>query len=92
MNESLILIDFKKSLKQLEQALSVAPTSDLIKAGCVQYFEFCFELAWKSIQASLRKNGLTDCLSPKTCLREALANSWINNEEVWLRMLEARNN
>ncbi len=38
-----------------------------------------------------RKQGLADCLSPKTCLRQAFANGWIQNEDVWLEMLEARN-
>jgi nucleotidyltransferase substrate binding protein (TIGR01987 family) len=91
MNESVILVDFEKSLQQLEKALAVPPSSDLIKAGCIQYFEFCFELAWKSIRVLVRKQGLSDCLSPKTCLREALANGWIKNEETWLQMLDARN-
>lgn len=91
MNDSLILSDFEKSLQQLEKALNVSANDDLIKAGCIQYFEFCFELAWKSIQALARKQGLTDCLSPKACLCEAFTNGWIQNEEIWLQMLEARN-
>ncbi len=91
MNDSLILSDFEKSLHQLEKALKVSATEDLNKAGCIQYFEFCFELAWKSIQVLARKQGLTDCLSPKTCLREAFVNGWIKNEDIWLQMLEARN-
>lgn len=91
MNDSIILADFEKSLRQLEKALSVPASNDLIKAGCIQYFEFCFELAWKSVQVSLRQQGLSDCLSPKSCLREALANGWIQKEDVWLQMLEARN-
>ena len=91
MNDSLILNDFEKSLRQLEKAMKVPANDDLIKAGCIQYFEFCFELAWKSIQVLARKQGLTDCLSPKACLREAFANGWIKNEDIWLQMLEARN-
>jgi nucleotidyltransferase substrate binding protein (TIGR01987 family) len=84
MNDLTILGDFEKFLRQLERALTVPANDDLIKAGCIQYFEFCFELAWKSIQVLARKQGLTDCLSPKTCLRLAFANGWI-------QMLEARN-
>src|ERR1700733_13024972 len=91
MNEAVILGDFEKSLAQLEKALTVSANDDLIKAGCIQYFEFCFELAWKSIQGLTRKQGLTDCLSPKTCLRQAFANGWIKKEDIWLQMLEARN-
>ena len=91
MNNSPVLSDFEKSLRQFEKALTVPANDDLIKAGCIQYFEFCFELAWKSIQVLVRKQGLSDCLSPKACLREAFTNGWIQNEEIWLQMLEARN-
>ena len=91
MNDSIILGDFAKSLRQLEEALKISANNDLIKAGCIQYFEFCFKLAWKSIQISARKQGLADCLSPKSCLRQAFANGWIKDEDIWLQMLEARN-
>jgi nucleotidyltransferase substrate binding protein (TIGR01987 family) len=91
MNDPAVLEDFEKSLRQLERALSVPADDDLIKAGSIQYFEFCFELSWKSIQSLARRQGLTDCLSPKACLRQAFANGWIKNEETWLQMLEARN-
>lgn len=50
MNERWILDDYAAALAQLQDALQVPPVSDLIKAGCIQYFEFTFELAWKSVK------------------------------------------
>jgi nucleotidyltransferase substrate binding protein (TIGR01987 family) len=67
-----------------------APESDVIRDAAIQRFEFCFELAWKSIQERARDEGL-DCQSPKGCLRVAFKTSWIENEQGWLAMLEDRN-
>jgi len=91
MSENWILADYEVALAQLESALAHPADSDLIKAGCIQYFEFCFELAWKSIKLVSSSQGLPDCASPKACLKQAFNAEWIDDEEVWLEMLEARN-
>ena len=91
MSESWLLDDFEAGLKQLETALSGPINSDLERAGCIQYFEFTFELAWKSIRMTASESGQPDCLSPKACLKQAFTNGWIGNEETWLKMLDARN-
>ena len=91
MSENWILADYEVALAQLEGALAVPADSDLIKAGCIQYFEFCFDLAWKSIKFVSSSQGLPDCASPKACLKQAFGAGWIEDEEVWLEMLEARN-
>ncbi len=91
MSERWILGEFDAALKQLDSALSVPATSDVFRAGCIQYFEFCFELAWKSIREVGRESGLPECFSPKGCLKQAFASGWIRDEETWLQMLEARN-
>ena len=89
--KSLLVEDYKKSFKNLENALSSTHESDLEKAGCIKYFEFCFELAWKSIKIIAEDMGIMDCNSPKASLKAAFANKWIDNEEVWLDMLNSRN-
>ncbi len=91
MNDAWILADFEQALTRLEDALTLPAENDLIKAGCIQYFEFCFELAWKSVKRMAASLGLPDCLSPKGCLKQAFANGWIDSEENWLEMLDARN-
>ena len=49
MDRQEIANDFKQSLGQLQAALSHPADDDVVKAGCIQYFEFTFELAWKTI-------------------------------------------
>lgn len=91
MSESWIIDDFAAAFDQFEAAMQVVPTSDLIKAGCIQYFEFTFEPAWKSVKILGEKSGLEPCGSPKSCLKMAFAQGWIDDEPHWLEMLEARN-
>jgi nucleotidyltransferase substrate binding protein (TIGR01987 family) len=91
MQAETIIKDFTAALERLQEALSVPAANDLIRAGCIQYFEFCFELAWKSIKVFGVEQGLEDCISPKRCLKLAFSLGWIDDEEIWLEMLAARN-
>jgi nucleotidyltransferase substrate binding protein (TIGR01987 family) len=86
-----IVEDLAAALAQLQGALAEPAKLDLIKAGCIQYFEFSFELGWKACKVVSAEQGLPDCLSPKACLRQAFTQGWIDDEAVWLEMLDARN-
>ncbi|RLB56108.1 MAG: hypothetical protein DRI34_09650 [Deltaproteobacteria bacterium] len=86
-----MLAAFAQALERFRQALETDAESDLLRAGCIQYFEFCFELAWKSIKVVAGRAGQLDCLSPRAALKQAFANRWIDEEEIWLDMLESRN-
>lgn len=48
-------------------------------------------MAWKSVKILGGNAGLEPCGSPKSCLKMAFAQSWIDDEPLWLGMLEARN-
>ena len=86
-----IVEDLSAALAQLREALAEPARLDLIKAGCIQYFEFSFELGWKACKVVSAEQGLPECLSPKACLRQAFTQGWIEDEAIWLEMLDARN-
>ena len=91
MNPTLALEEYGKAVRELEDALGSAPSTRLEQAGCIQYFEFCFELAWRTIKAFAERHGMSDIVSPRDCLKAAFALHWIDDEAAWLEMLESRN-
>jgi nucleotidyltransferase substrate binding protein (TIGR01987 family) len=91
MNKEPLLLDFKNALLQFEKAMSDRHESDLEKAGCIQYFEFCFELAWKTTKTAAEEMGINDCQSPRAALKCAFSQGWIDDEALWLDMLACRN-
>lgn len=63
---------------------------DLDKDGVIQRFEFTFELLWKGLKIYLADQGI-DVATPKESLKAAFRIGLIENEEVFLDMLDARN-
>lgn len=80
---------FSRAVERLDEALAL-PVSDVVRDACIQRFEFSFELGWKAVQQAARNQG-RDCVSPKSCLREAFALGWLEDENAWLVMLSDRN-
>jgi nucleotidyltransferase substrate binding protein (TIGR01987 family) len=91
MKIKLLIEELHKALKRLDESLGQPHESDLEKAGCIQYFEFCFELSWKTVRQKAIDDGINDCNSPKASLKYAFASNLISDEETWLAMLSARN-
>lgn len=91
MKSELLIADLQAALERLEDALKLDSELDVYKAGCIQYFEFTFELAWKAIKSTAEVLGVDPGGSPKSCLKTAYQQGWIEEEILWLAMLEARN-
>jgi len=64
---------------------------DLQRDGLIQRFEFTFELAWKVLRDLFVSEGLIGLNSPKSVLREAYAAGLVEDQDLWLLMLDDRN-
>jgi len=91
MKAERILEQFASSLRRFDEALALEPVDDIHRAGCIQYFEFTFDLAWKSIQSIAAYYGLEPVKSPRVAFKTAFSQSWVDEQSPWLSMLEARN-
>jgi nucleotidyltransferase substrate binding protein (TIGR01987 family) len=84
------LQDLETALQALKKGLKENP-SELERDGAIQRFEFCFELSWKCIKIKAEEAGVTGLNSPKSAIKEAFKQGWINDEKLWLEILSDRN-
>ncbi len=86
---SRLMEDCESALKALEEGVAVAK-SDLEIEGAIKRFELTYELAWRLIKELLEILGVV-CRNPRLCFKLAYENGLIQEQEVWLRMIENRN-
>ena len=64
---------------------------DSIRDGVIQRFEFCAELAWKTMREYLLDQGFSDINSPKAVIKQAYAFGMIQDQQAWLDLQNDRN-
>ncbi len=64
--------------------------SDLEKAGCIQFYEITFELAWKTFNDYLKFQKV-DVKFPRDTIKAAFKYELIGDGDLWMDMLEKRN-
>ena len=64
---------------------------DSIRDGTIQRFEFCTELAWKTMREYLLDQGYTNINSPKEVIKQAFAFGMIKDNKAWIDLLNDRN-
>ncbi|MCF8241587.1 MAG: nucleotidyltransferase substrate binding protein [Melioribacteraceae bacterium] len=88
--------EVKYSIRKLTDACSRlqdgidAANNELGRDGVIKRFEFTFELLWKALKLFLLEEGII-CKSPKDCLQQAFKYGLVEDEEIFLDMLEDRN-
>ncbi|REK54235.1 MAG: nucleotidyltransferase [Thermobacillus sp.] len=82
--------NFDKALDKLVQALTAEHLSELERAGAIQYYQFTFELAWKTLKDYMEERGI-DANFPRDVIKEAFRYGLIEDGELWLDMLQKRN-
>ncbi|MGD9153658.1 MAG: HI0074 family nucleotidyltransferase substrate-binding subunit [Gammaproteobacteria bacterium] len=79
-----------KALTRLQEALAESDMNALIIDATIQRFEFTLELFWKTLKRFLALEGM-ETNTPKEALKKAYTARWLENEAIWLQMLEDRN-
>ncbi len=83
-------INFEKAFKVLERTVKIEQPNEAEKGGIVQYYEVCFELAWKTMKDYLESEGYV-VKTPKQTIKQAFQIDLIHDGELWLNALEDRN-
>jgi len=86
----LIIEQFQKALNRLKEALA-AEKNDFTRDSAIQRFEFTLDLSWKALKTLLEEKYGVVCTSPKGCFREAFEQGLIDYNEIWLKMVDWRN-
>ncbi len=86
--------NFSKSLHVLQSAdFELVHKDEIYRTGIVGQFNLTFELAWKALQAVLRQHGVAEAEngSPREILGLGYKFHFVDDSDVWLRMLKKRN-
>ena len=69
------------------------PFTPIEQAGITNLFHICFEQSWKLMRSLLLQQGVSDTqlYSPRSVLKSAYQTALINEETIWLEMLQTRN-
>ena len=90
MNVEINVKALEKALQRLEESLAFDLNQPLVVDACIQRFEFCIELTWKTLKKCLAIEGI-DANTPRESIQQAYSIHWINDETEWLSMLKDRN-
>jgi dTDP-4-dehydrorhamnose reductase len=86
--------NFQKSLEHLSKIVNRYEKpgfTEIETTLCLKYFEMVFELAWKVLKDYLTEKGITGIIGGKDAIRQAFNNGIIDEGEIWLRMVDVRN-
>ncbi|MDR0931802.1 MAG: nucleotidyltransferase substrate binding protein [Victivallales bacterium] len=85
--------NFSRACILLSEIKDYAPqdTPAIIREGFIQRFEVTFELSWKTLRDYLEYLGHDVQPSPRPVIKEAFAAKIIANGQIFINMLEARN-
>ena len=79
-------------LSEVIEQRDISQLTPLEKEGLVQRFIFTFELAWKTLKDKMTYDGiLISKISPRYVFKLAYQKRYIDNIELWLKMIDDRN-
>lgn len=81
---------FKEAYSRLKEAINIKEESDIKRDAVIKRFEFSYELLWKTYKKIARLQKL-DYFNPKACFQFAFKSGLIEDEELFLEIIDARN-
>lgn len=88
------LMNVERALRLLREAMANGPEAlnQLEKEGAIQRFEYCFELAWKTVKDYMEANGFVfGVVMPRQVIKDAYAAKVLSDGASWMAMLDHRN-
>ncbi|HQS84055.1 MAG: hypothetical protein B7Y25_06445 [Alphaproteobacteria bacterium 16-39-46] len=86
-----IFLDLGEAIEKLENVLRLKDESfPYVREASIQIFEYSFELFWKWLKKLCFEERI-EVNSPKMTLQKAYSLKFIDDENVWLDMMEDRN-
>lgn len=86
--------NYNRALVELGEAVELSQVRKLTKLesqGLIQAFEYTHELAWKTLKDFIEERGNSQIFGSKDATREAFALDLISQGEVWMSMVNSRN-
>lgn len=86
--------NYNRALAELGEAVELSQTRKLTKLesqGLIQAFEYTHELAWKTLKDFIEERGNSQIFGSKDATREAFSLGLISQGEVWMSMVNSRN-
>lgn len=89
------LDNLKNAIKRLNEANTAYKTdceNTIFQDSLIKRFEFTFELAWKALREFIVEQGYKLTVgSPKSVIAFAFREGFLDDEQMWLDMLDSRN-
>ena len=85
--------NYKKAFSNLmetKRCIDENEINNIYTMALIQAYEIAFELAWKTLKDYLEYNGIK-ADTPREVIKEAFSNNIIENGQIWIEMMEARN-
>ncbi len=83
--------NFREAFLRLSEALAEPDSNSLKVDGCIQRFEFTYEMCKKTLETVLLDLGFGVAENPREVIKEAGLQGFISSMEIWDEMREDRN-
>lgn len=83
--------NYQKAFAKLTKFIEKEDLNELELLGLIQSFEYTHELAWKTLKDFLEHGGHKEIYGSKDATREAFKLELIQDGDIWMKMIESRN-